>query len=185
MAKIPENAKRVFKGVIFDVYQWEQKMFDGSTETFEMIKRPNTLQIIATVGDKIILAEEEQPNKPTFYSLLGGRAEEGEEPEITAKRELLEESGLESDEWKLLKTYAPYFKLDWTIFIFIARNCKKAAEQKLDAGEKIKLLELSFEEFLEKLQDEKFWGAEIANDIYRLSHDSAKLGEFKKKLFSS
>ncbi len=39
--KIPPNAKRVFKGIIFDVYQWQQKMFDGSKETFEMLKRAN------------------------------------------------------------------------------------------------------------------------------------------------
>lgn len=184
MAKIPKEAKRVFKGKIFDVYQWEQKMFDGSIETFEMIKRPSTLQIIATEGDKIILAEEEQPNKPPFFSLLGGRAEEGEAPLVTAKRELLEESGLESDDWELLKSYEPYFKLDWTIYLFIARNCKKVSEQKLDAGEKISLIEVTFEEFLEKIQDEKFWGAEIANDIYRLSHDPKKLEAFRKKLFS-
>lgn len=183
MAKIPPDAKRVFKGKIFDVYQWEQKMFDGSTETFEMIKRPNTLQIIPIVGDKIIMAEEEQPNKSPFLSLLGGREEEGEEPKESAKRELLEESGLESDDWELFRSYNPYGKLDWTIYLLIARNCKKVTGQKLDAGEKITLLEVSFEEFLEKIQDERFWGAEIANDIYRLSHDPKKLQEFKKKLF--
>ena len=32
---IPENAKKVFTGQVFDVYQWEQEMFDGSKATFE------------------------------------------------------------------------------------------------------------------------------------------------------
>ena len=32
MKKIPNNAKRVFKGVIFDVYQWEQEVFDGMSK---------------------------------------------------------------------------------------------------------------------------------------------------------
>jgi len=33
---VPEEAKLVFKGIIYDVYQWEQKMFDGTFSTFEM-----------------------------------------------------------------------------------------------------------------------------------------------------
>ena len=53
--KLPKNARRVFKGEIFEVWQWPQKMYDGSTETFEMLKRPDTTQVIATVGDKIAL----------------------------------------------------------------------------------------------------------------------------------
>lgn len=51
--KIPINARRVFKGIIFDVYQWEQKMFDGNFKTFEMLKRPNTVEIIAIRDNKI------------------------------------------------------------------------------------------------------------------------------------
>jgi ADP-ribose pyrophosphatase len=70
--KIPKEAKLVFKGVIFDVYQWQQKMFDGSFETFEMLKRPNTVEIIATQGDKILLSHQSQPNKKDFLSLFGG-----------------------------------------------------------------------------------------------------------------
>ncbi len=44
---IPEQAELKFHGVIFDVYQWPQEMFDGSTETFEMLRRADTVKIIA------------------------------------------------------------------------------------------------------------------------------------------
>ena len=101
--KIPPEAKCVFKGIIFDVYQWEQKMFDGSTATFEMLKRPNTLQVIAADENYIYLGQEEQPGKGPFFSLFGGRQEPGEDPLAGAKRELLEESGLAADDWELLK----------------------------------------------------------------------------------
>jgi len=52
---IPSNAKLAFKGVIFEVWQWEQEMFDGTTEIFERIWRLPTVEIIATVGDKILI----------------------------------------------------------------------------------------------------------------------------------
>ena len=69
---IPKSAKCVFKGLFFQTYQWQQKQFDGTYATFEAVKRRPTVQIIATVGDKIILLKEEQPNYGKFTSIIGG-----------------------------------------------------------------------------------------------------------------
>lgn len=182
--KIPPNAKKVFDGIIFDVYQWEQEMFDGTKETFEMLKRPNTIEVIATEGDKILLSKQSQPNKSDFYSLFGGRAEEGEEPLNTAKRELLEESGLKSENWELLKTYTPIHKIDWSIYMYVARNCVKTSEQKLDAGEKIVIIECTFDEFIKIVESDKYWGNELVLDVLRMRVDG-KLEEFKRKIFGN
>jgi ADP-ribose pyrophosphatase len=182
--KIPEGAKQVFKGVIFSVYQWEQKMFDGSTEIFEMVKRPSTIEIIAVQGDKILMSKQSQPNKHNFFSLFGGRAEENEEPLVTAKRELLEESGLESTDWELVKSYQPVHKLDWEIYLFIARNCKKVAEPHLDPGEKIETVAYTFDEFMEVVQKDEYWGSELALDMLKMEK-AGKLETFKRQLFVS
>lgn len=180
--KIPDSAKLVFKGKIFEVFQWEQEMYDGSTATFEALKRPNTIQIIPTIGGRVLLSHEEQPNKPLSYTFLGGRAEPNEEPLVTAKRELLEEAGMESDDWELIKTYESEGKIQWNTYLFAARNCKKVQEPRLDPGEKIEVKEFSFEEFLEIVSSEKFWGQNVANDILRMRLNSKKLEEFRKKL---
>lgn len=181
--KIPKNAKKVFTGVIFDVYQWSQKMFDGSYSAFEMLKRANTIEIIATRGDKILLAHQSQPNKPDFYSLFGGRGEIGEQPLVTAKRELLEEAGLQSVDWELIKVYEPMHKIDWKIYLFIARNCQKTSEQKLDGGEKIATVECSFDEFIKIVESNKYWGNELVLDVLRMKQDKKKLQVFKNKIF--
>ncbi|HRN96724.1 MAG TPA: NUDIX hydrolase [Candidatus Levybacteria bacterium] len=183
--KIPSHAKRVFKGVIFDVYHWEQEVFDGSTQTYEMLKRPNTVEVIATQGDKILLSHQSQPTKLDFYSLFGGRADENEEPLVTAKRELLEESGLESEDWELLKTYEPIHKIDWTIYTYIARDCKKTSEQTLDVGEKIEIVECTFDEFIDIVISEKYWGTELTLDVLRMKNNQRKLEQFKNLLFQS
>lgn len=180
--KIPKGAKRVFQGIIFDVYHWQQKMFDGSTATFEMLKRPATLQIIPTVGDKILLSYEQQPTKPLTYTLLGGR-QEGEEPLITAKRELLKEAGMESEDWELLKIYQAQTKIDWEMYLFVARNCKKVTKPKLDPGEKIEVKEVGFEKFLDIVSSENFWGKDVSLDILRMRLDSKKLTKFRQKIF--
>lgn len=182
--KIPDKAKSVFKGEIFETFQWDQEMFDGTKATFEALKRPDTVQILPTINDKIILSREEQPNKPLSDSLLGGRIEKDEEPLVAGKRELLEESGLVSDDWELLKVFKNNGKIEWNIYLYTARNCKKVAEPNLDPGEKIDINAVSFEEFLEIVSREDFWGRDIANDILRMRLDSKKLKEFKQKLFS-
>lgn len=182
--KIPAEAKKVFQGVIFSVYQWQQAMFDGSTATFEMLKRANTIEVIATQGDKILMSRQSQPNKHNFYSLFGGRAEENEDPLVTAKRELREESGLESDDWELLKSFQPVHKMDWEIFTFVARNCQKMAEPHLDPGEKIETIICSFEEFEKIVCADDYWGKELALDVLKMKQNGT-IDEFKKKLFTS
>lgn len=180
--KIPPQAKKVFQGTIFSVYQWQQKMFDGSTETFEMIKRLNTIEIIATHGDKVFISRQSQPDKHNYYSLFGGRAEEGEDSLVTAKRELLEESGLESNDWELIKSYQPIHKMDWDIYLFVARDCKKTAEPQLDPGEKIETIECSFEKFVEIVQHDDYWGRELAYDLLKMEKERT-LDLFKKRIF--
>lgn len=182
--KIPPEAKCVFQGIIFDVYQWEQEIFDGSRQTFERLKRPGTVEVIPVVGEKILLARESQPGMEEKNTFLGGRIEEGEEPLVAAKRELLEESGYVSDDWELIRIYEPISKIDWQIYVFVARNCKKVAEQKLDAGEKITVEEVNFDQFVEKVAEKDFWSVEISNEVYRMRAEG-RMGELKEILFGN
>ncbi len=181
--KIPSQAKKVFTGNIFDVYQWEQEMYDGSHQTFEMLKRPATVQVIPVAGHEIFISHEEQPNKPRYYSLFGGRQEPGEDPLVCARRELMEETGFESNDWELYKEYEFPGKIDWTVYLYIVRDCKKVAEQHLDAGEKIDIKPVSFKTFLDIVTGESYWGQETSNHFLRLMQSPEKLLEFKNRLF--
>ncbi|MGI0001927.1 MAG: NUDIX hydrolase [Nitrososphaeraceae archaeon] len=181
--KLPSNAKKVFQGEIFAVYQWEQELYDGSTATFEGLQRPGTIQIIPTEDGQLFLSHEAQPTKPRSYTFLGGRQEPDENSLVTAKRELLEEAGLVSEDWELLKTYQSEGKIDWTTYLFAARNCKKVTEPNLDPGEQIDVKKVSWEQFLEIVASETFWGQNIANDILRMRLNKQQLAKFKQQLF--
>jgi len=179
--KVPPNAKRVFKGIIFDVYQWPQKMFDGSYETFEMVKRSYTSETIAVKDGRIVLAHQSQPTEKDFYAIFGGIIDKGEKPLTTAKRELLEESGMISNKWELYKICRPIHKVDWDIYMYIAKDCQKVSDLKLDAGEKGGIITCTFYEFIDIVLSDKYWGDELVLDILKMKADG-KLGEFKKKL---
>lgn len=183
MGSIPKEAKLAFKGKIFDVYQWEQRMFDGSYQTFEMLDRADTNQIIAIVGDKIMVTKESQPNNANYFSFPGGRLEEDEDPLEGAKRELVEETGYTSTDWELFKTYEPFQKIDWKIHYYIARNCEKTAEPHLDAGEKIEVNLLSFDEYIRFLMSDEYPG-EYVLDVLKMKLNG-RLDAFRNQLFGT
>lgn len=181
---IPKKAKKVFNGIIFDVYQWQEKMPDGSHQTFEMLKRPHTIEVIATCEKGVYIAKQEQPDKPFTQTLFGGRLEENEKPLDAAKRELLEEAGLSSRDWELFKIYDPHHKIDWKVYVFIAKNCKIAAKQKLDPGENIEVKLFTFNEFMKIASSGEFWWEKFSDDMFRIKSDKKKLKSFRRKLFS-
>jgi hypothetical protein len=88
MPKIPEHAKKVFQGEIFEVWQWEQKLYDGSSQTFEMLRRADSTIVIAVTEEKtIVITEQMQPNwERPLVSLPGGIVEHDEDALSAAKR---------------------------------------------------------------------------------------------------
>jgi ADP-ribose pyrophosphatase len=144
---VPEAAQRVFKGIIFDVYHWQQEMFNGSRETFEMLKRPDTVTVIPIVGDKILTLEDEQPHSGKRMSFPGGRVDPADTSTLeAAKREVLEETGYEFTNWKLINVTQPHTKLEWFIYFYIVWDGHKTSEPHLDVGERITVNGLAFAE---------------------------------------
>lgn len=183
---MPPDAKLAFKGVLFDVYQWEQEMFDGSKATFERIKRPDTVIVFPVLPDgKILLTKQEQPAAPPFIAGAGGRMEDGEDPEEAARREMLEETGYEAKEFVLWDAQQPVGKIDWAVYTFIAKGVTKVADLNLDAGEKIELYPVSFDEFLEIGTKDNFAEREIVPLILQALADPKKKEDLKQMFGSN
>ena len=181
--KIPPQAQRVFKGVIFDVYQWPQEMFDGSKQVFEAIKRPDCVQIIPVQGDSILIADEQQPSEKRILSLFGGRVDNDEGILEAAKREFLEETGMASDDWELFKSYDAGSKMEFSVHYFIARNVKKVAEPIIDPGERIIIKPCTFEQLVDLYLSGDVHGYELQREIMLMKLNPPKLEEFRRKLF--
>jgi ADP-ribose pyrophosphatase len=145
-ALIPDNAQKVFTGEIFDVYQWPQPMFDGSTQTFEMLKRPDTVQVIAVRGEEVLLVDEEQPGRTPRLHFPGGRTDKTDESwRAAAQRELLEETGITCANWRLIDANQPIIKIEWFAPVFLATEVISQVDQKLDSGgERISLQWMPF-----------------------------------------
>ncbi|MCP4354526.1 MAG: NUDIX hydrolase [Proteobacteria bacterium] len=162
MAKIPEHAKCVFKGILFDTYQWQQELYDGSFTTFEMLKRKHVISVIALQDENIFYLEEQQPDKDPFIGLVSGCADNNsEDPLETAKRELLEETGMASDDWSLIMESNDNPFIDCPIYIYTARNCRVIAEPTLEPSEKIDVHIATIDKFCDEI---------LVGDSFQIHH---------------
>ncbi|HLD11968.1 MAG TPA: NUDIX hydrolase [Candidatus Nanoarchaeia archaeon] len=179
---IPPHATKVHQGIVYDVYNWEQKLFDGTTKTFEGLKRRPAVQIFATTPEGMVLLKEEQPGQQPYLSLPGGNVD-SDDVLACAKRELLEETGLTSETWILWKKIPLGLSIEFDTYYYIAKNCKKLQEQSLDkGGERISIEHLPLKEFLQTLKD-----GHVRNEILQamattLYHEDHKFQEFSQLL---
>ncbi len=182
--KFPKHAKKVFEGVIFDLYQWPQKMFDGSIQTFEMAKRKDTVIIIASCKGKVVLLKQKQPNTDWFFCTPSGSMDiPGEKPKEAALRELREETGMVPEKLSLWKKVEKSGKVKSTIYIYTAQNCKVVGPQKLDVGEKITVQYVSFDKYLNLSEHPSHHMQESLNDMFMARLNKKFKARYKKAIF--
>jgi ADP-ribose pyrophosphatase YjhB (NUDIX family) len=133
---------------MYDVYHWQQKMFDGSFETFEMLKRVDTVKVLAIKDGKIVTLDEQQPGHDHYFAYPGGRHDQDHETELqAAQRELHEETGFIFRDWKLVNIYQPSDEVEWFFYNFVATGFVRQDDHHPDtAGEKVKVRLMDFDE---------------------------------------
>jgi ADP-ribose pyrophosphatase len=181
---IPKHARRVFRGRHFEVYHWDQKLYDGTRRKFERVRRNTTVDIIATVGDKIIILSQVQPLKKRYLCLPSGNVEHDENPKVAALRELKEETGYVPKNMMKFKEFHSSGYISYREIIFIARDCRKTSKQMLDGGEKITVMKKNFEEFLQLCRNPKFSTSQkLKLLMYEALLDGKRTAKLKKVIF--
>lgn len=163
---IPDQAELKFQGMIFDVYQWQQELFDGTQHTFEMLKRTDTATAICVVDDQILVIQDEQPHLGSRTSFPGGRVDDTDDSiQDATKREVLEETGYTFKNWKLVKVSQPYRKMEWFVYVMLAWDVESKQEPKLDPGEKITLQKVPFDDLKQMVFGDRDYLSE-SRDIF-------------------
>lgn len=163
---LPKNTgpeKIVFKGKLIEIVHQLMEV-DGKEFTIEFARRsPGTRLIIISPDNKILLTEEYRTDlKDWDIRLPGGKVVDSLEEydlllqsgeDITkkalegAKKEALEEVGLEVNEIELFTLSHCGVTMIWDLYYFVVTKYKEHPEgQKLELGENIKLKWVSFEE---------------------------------------
>ena len=149
---IPDDATCVYKGTVFSVFQWPQVMYDGSVQTFEMLKRDDAAGAICIVDDKLLVQTEEQPHSNTRVNFPGGHVDPEDESTLAAaQREIREETGYSFTNWRLIKVWQPYGKSENFIYLYLAWGVESQTEPLDLPGERIMVQALSFDEVKQKV----------------------------------
>lgn len=96
LAEKPLSSKHVFDGRLLQVYVDDVQLPDNSHSTRDWIKHPGASAVVPVFKDGTImlLKQFRYPPRKVFIEVPAGKLDEGEAPEKTARRELLEETGI-------------------------------------------------------------------------------------------
>ena len=133
---------------------------DGSTRRVEEILKRGVsgdaaVIIPITTEGNIVMVVQSRPNTKETVSieLPAGMVDPGEDYQTSAVREMLEETGYEAES---------VYELEWhyqdqgcsgaIIKTFVAEGCKKEQEVRLDKGEKLQYVEMSYEDIMNMIK---------------------------------
>ena len=109
----------------------------------EIVDHPGSVAIVAVDAQQQVwlVKQRREPARKELLELPAGTREEGEEPLVTAKRELEEECGLVGGDWRELVSgwTTPGFAREH-MTIFLAEGVEARGEQDLDENEEVELV---------------------------------------------
>ena len=153
--KVEEHRVEFPDGHIVDDWPW--------------IITPDFINVVAitTTGEFICLKQMKYAADGISLAPVGGYLEPGEDSLGAAKRELLEETGYEAEEWIALGKYPVGANRGVaTGYPFLARGAKRVAEPDADDLEEIEIVMLSRQEVEAALMRGEFkilsWAANVA-----------------------
>lgn len=120
-------------------------------------------------GNIVLKREYKYATGEELIEIPAGMFEPGEkDPLFVAKRELLEETGYESDDWIYFgDTLESSSKLTNRMHIFLAQKCRKVCNQNLDKTEEIDVLVVPFCEAVEMVMRNEIKCNSSAHGILR------------------
>lgn len=99
---------------------------------------------VTSEGQLVLLRQAKYAAKKKSLATVGGCIEQGEEPLVTAKRELLEEAGYQSDHWISLGDYAVDANRGCGVcYLFLALKAVRVGEplERDEAGDEVILMD--------------------------------------------
>ncbi|WP_188453731.1 NUDIX domain-containing protein [Virgibacillus oceani] len=166
MKKLEEktiNTEKIYNGKVVKLQVDEVTLPNGKTSAREIIKHPGAVAIIPITKDnKIVFVEQyRKPLEKTLVEIPAGKLEAGEKPEVTAVRELEEETGYTTSNLTYVTSFytSPGFA-DELMYIYMTDQLEALQENVTgDDDEFVELLELTLDEAKIYVKDQRIHDA--------------------------
>lgn len=135
-----QQVYRGWRGIIKKLFE----LPDGQIASYDVFDNAVFVTVAALTGSgEFVLIRQFRPGpEKLLLSFVEGHVESGEEPALTAKRELLEETGYEAGAIFFLKERQSAYSNERQL-MFLALDCTLTAEPQRDPDEFIEVLTMS------------------------------------------
>jgi ADP-ribose pyrophosphatase len=148
--------KEIYKGRVVHLFVEPVLLPNGKETELEVIRHPGAAAVVPLREDGTVLLVRQFRHAAGgyLYEIPAGKRSEGESPEACATREVEEEIGYRVGELKKLTTIftAPGF-CDEQIHLYLGTELT-LRRQKLDDDEVIEVIEMAFDEAIQKIEDQ-------------------------------
>ncbi|WP_203246411.1 NUDIX hydrolase [Sporosarcina beigongshangi] len=160
------SGETLYEGKVITLRVEEVELPDGNRAKRELIKHPGAVAVIAITREgKLVLVEQyRKALERSLIEIPAGKIDPGEAPEITAVRELEEETGYGAKEFSYIQSFAtsPGFA-DEIIHLYLARDLYKIDSPAAgDEDEFIELSEVTIEQAEDMVATGKIFDAKTA-----------------------
>jgi len=145
------DGREIYRGRIITLRLEEARLPTGDRVMLEIVHHPGAAAIVAVDGDDqvALLRQYRHAAGGYIWEVPAGTLAPGEAPDVCARRELREETGLTATQWTGLGSVltTPGF-CDERIHLFLARGLSQSVQQ-LDADEVLTVSRVRFARALE------------------------------------
>jgi len=171
------KTEQIFTGRVISLQVDDVELPNGNVSKREIVKHPGAVAVIpVTAENKIVMVEQyRKALEKTIIEIPAGKLEKGEKPEICAARELEEETGYEcvNMEWLISFYTSPGFA-DEIIHVYKATGLsQKENAAATDEDEFVNLVEVTLEEAVQLIKEQKIYDAKTAYAVQYLQLQEA------------
>ncbi|EIJ78755.1 methanol dehydrogenase activator protein [Bacillus methanolicus PB1] len=171
------KTEQIFSGRVVKLQVDDVELPNGQTSKREIVRHPGAVAVIAVTNEnKIVMVEQyRKPLEKSIVEIPAGKLEKGEDPRITALRELEEETGYQCEqmEWLISFATSPGFA-DEIIHLYVAKGLsKKENAAGLDEDEFVDLIELTLEEALQYIKEQRIYDSKTVIAVQYLQLQEA------------
>ncbi|GAB4073523.1 NUDIX hydrolase [Barrientosiimonas marina] len=157
------QSETIYDGRIVKVQVDDVMLPDGKTSKRELIKHAGAVGIIpVTKANKIVFVEQfRKPLEKSLVEIPAGKLEKGEEPSVTALRELEEETGYTVNTPRFITSFytSPGFA-DEMMYLYLAEDLEPVDYPAAgDEDEFIEILELTLDEAKQYVREQRIHDA--------------------------
>lgn len=161
------SLRKRYSGRLLSLRLETVRLTDGRLHTREIVEHPGAAAIIPLISpNKLVLVKQWRPAVgEMLFEIPAGTIENGEDAAACARRELVEETGLEAENLEeLFECYvAPGYSTERIVFFKATSLSKKTVQSRPD--EEVEPCEFTLEEAVELVRDGRIKDAKTVSGI--------------------